>query len=264
VTFDSNYEVFLADTIESQETNYNLRYQVYCEETNFEDPQRFKNQMEFDGHDFSSVHFVVRSNKTREWLGAIRLIINKSHMLPSYIELPDDKFDKSKFKELEENSEKRITAEVSRLCIVKKYRTSLKYNCSVSSANNIVAINRHSQSEIMMGLLRAVCTYCLKNNINILLFTVAKSLARILKKLGFNITRIGQECDYHGRRTPFYSHIPTLFEKFPEDPKALHSMFTDHKKAYQFYSHYFGADKIINHQRKQSIPTGSDLSVITG
>ncbi len=34
--FDDHFEVFLADTRESKEIHYSIRYQVYCEEMGFE------------------------------------------------------------------------------------------------------------------------------------------------------------------------------------------------------------------------------------
>ena len=60
VSFDSNFEVFLADTLEGKQIHYNLRYQVYCDEMGFEDKDSFPDKMESDEWDDNSVHFIVR------------------------------------------------------------------------------------------------------------------------------------------------------------------------------------------------------------
>ena len=39
--FDHNYEVLLANTEESKNIHYKLRYQVYCDEMRFEDKNKF-------------------------------------------------------------------------------------------------------------------------------------------------------------------------------------------------------------------------------
>ncbi|MBS3963093.1 MAG: GNAT family N-acetyltransferase, partial [Methylomonas sp.] len=67
--FDSNFEVVLADTFESKLINYNIRYQVYCDEMGFEDKDVFPDEIEFDEWDKNSVHFLVRHKSSENWLG---------------------------------------------------------------------------------------------------------------------------------------------------------------------------------------------------
>ena len=66
--FDNRYEVILADTAEARQIHYNLRYQVYCLEEEFESREAFPDQMERDTWDDNSVHFIVRCKETMEWL----------------------------------------------------------------------------------------------------------------------------------------------------------------------------------------------------
>ena len=58
--FDDRYEVFLADTPESKALHYQLRYQVYCEETGWErSPQFLQEKLERDDFDASSHHSAI-------------------------------------------------------------------------------------------------------------------------------------------------------------------------------------------------------------
>ena len=81
-SFDTNFEVFLADTPGSREIHFNLRYQVYCEEMGFEDKDRFPDQMESDEWDDCAVHFLVRHRYTGQWLAAMRLVYHKDSAFP--------------------------------------------------------------------------------------------------------------------------------------------------------------------------------------
>lgn len=83
--FDNEFEVVIADTDESRSINYNLRYRVYCLETQFEDPKKYKSGLEFDDFDRNSnaVHFLVRSRSSRKWVAAMRLVKGSRDELPT-------------------------------------------------------------------------------------------------------------------------------------------------------------------------------------
>jgi N-acyl amino acid synthase of PEP-CTERM/exosortase system len=69
------YDFYLADSYAARSIHYNLRYQVYCLREKFEDPSSHPNFLEQDKYDELAAHFIVRSRLTREWLGAMRLIV---------------------------------------------------------------------------------------------------------------------------------------------------------------------------------------------
>ncbi|MGZ8186120.1 MAG: GNAT family N-acyltransferase, partial [Methylobacter sp.] len=80
--FDDHFEFFLADTDESKEIHYSIRYQVYCEEMGFENKDDFPLEQEFDEYDNHSTHFIVRHKPTGHWVGAMRLIFKNGQPLP--------------------------------------------------------------------------------------------------------------------------------------------------------------------------------------
>src|SRR5581483_7154553 len=79
---EQEYAFYLADTDAGKSIHYALRYQVYCLREKYEDPARHPNFCEQDEFDDSSVHFIARSVRTGEWLGAMRLIIGPVQNLP--------------------------------------------------------------------------------------------------------------------------------------------------------------------------------------
>ena len=77
---NNSYEVILADTEESKNIHYNLRYQIFCLEKGFEEASKFKDEMEKDIHDDNAIHFLVKGND--RWIGSFRLVIDQFGNLP--------------------------------------------------------------------------------------------------------------------------------------------------------------------------------------
>jgi N-acyl amino acid synthase of PEP-CTERM/exosortase system len=206
--FDSRYEVVLADTPESKEIHFNLRYRVFCLEKKFEDETKFSHEMEKDQYDERAVHFLVRDRLKREWIGAARLIIGKLDTLPisKVAEIDDLRIENST-----------IVAEFSRLLVLQKFRRS-HANVAASTA----------EPEILLGLIRATKDYCFQQNITNVLFLCRRSIFRILGNAGIEMQQIGSPCLYRGVRVPYlinskgfdklsFSHSRTrqMFSKSP-------------------------------------------------
>jgi N-acyl amino acid synthase of PEP-CTERM/exosortase system len=81
---DSAYSVILADTKFSRNIHFGLRYQVYCREKGYEDPERFKDERERDLYDARATHFLLRSQAADEWIGASRIILGSPTSLPAF------------------------------------------------------------------------------------------------------------------------------------------------------------------------------------
>ncbi len=242
--FDADYEVLLADNGFSKNIHYQIRYQVYCQETGFENPQNYVEPLEVDEYDSSSVHFVARDKVSGDWLGAIRLVIGEVESMPSFQSLSDKYLDKVKIFDSVEKFRSTKVVEISRLCVLKKYRTHIKSekNCNVSGSDVVRSpdtvieyVDKGQQSEIMMGLLRAAYTYCVKNKLDICLFTVTKALARILSRLGFSIIKSGKECEYHGTRVSFFCEIENFLSGVEDISPDLYQMFI-RPEAYKRFS----------------------------
>ena len=68
-----NFEVILANDPRSRHIHYQLRYQVFCLETGYEDPSQFPDGEEKDEWDDDAAHFLVKERSSGQWVAAMRL-----------------------------------------------------------------------------------------------------------------------------------------------------------------------------------------------
>jgi len=199
--FDNHFEVFLADTEESRNIHYNIRYQVYCEEMGFENKDDFPTEMEFDEDDAKSVHFIVRNKVTEDWIGAMRLIYKRDGKLPieKSCQLDED------FK----NNDLFESVEISRLCLLKEARKGNPPQGEVESISEISASDGDIPTQqnlnrlIIWGLFYAASEYGYKNNINFYYFITTTILAKLMRRGGLCLTSFGEPCEHRGKRFPF-------------------------------------------------------------
>ena len=142
--FDSRYEVYLADTAESRKLHHQVRYQVFCVERGFEDPQKFPDCQERDAWDQDSHHFVVQDRETGAGVAAMRIV------LPTAGKLPVEQLGCIAAPPAIHAVRNRV-AEVSRICMV---RGDVRGN-----GVPVRAVSWGSESEIILGLLRAIDRY---------------------------------------------------------------------------------------------------------
>lgn len=237
-SFDSNFEVLLADTPESKALHYNVRYQVYCEEMGFEDKERFPDQLELDQWDSHSVHFLVRDKRSGYWVGALRLV------LPDRLSFPLEHH--CVLEKKISPSEYRQSVELSRLCVLKEVRRFsarrfapyglLEQENPIFDSSKVTALhnNKNLGLTVMWGLLRAALTYCIHSHISDLYLLVAPALACAIRKEGFSPIQVGDPCLHRGKRLPFRWEI--------DDIAANPLWEKDYKIAYGLYSDCFEND----------------------
>jgi len=107
------------DDVINYESLYNLRYQVYCHEANFLDPNDYTDEMEYDEYDSVSEHFLTTDETNNQAVvGTVRLVRWSDHL-----KFPTVKYFQSLLEQLQRlKFPLHSTAEISRLCISKKYR----------------------------------------------------------------------------------------------------------------------------------------------
>lgn len=210
--FDARYEVVLADTPESKEIHFNLRYKVFCLEKGFEDASRFTSEMEKDQYDDRAIHFLVREPLTNRWIGAARLVIDKVSALPinhiADIEVPS-------------NEKDAVVAEFSRLLVLDNFR----------QAQTKLA----AEPEILLGLIRAARDYCLRQGIKSVLFLCRRSIHRILGNAGVDMLQIGAPCIHRGVRAPYLVDLERGFDRIFRPCSRAYQMFS-RAHSYYYYS----------------------------
>jgi N-acyl amino acid synthase of PEP-CTERM/exosortase system len=219
--FDSRYEVFLADTPESRALHHQIRYQVFCIEEGFEDPERFSAGQESDRWDNNAQHFVVRDKESGAGVAAGRIV------LPALGQLPVDDLGCISEKPVIPTGRRQV-AEVSRICMVRG-------DVEKSQRLPVQAVSRAGESEVMLGLIRAVIRYSWDHEIPQIYMLVTRPLARLLKRLGVDCRQVGDDIEYRGRRAPYLIDIDASWRGLVERSGEVADMFSRHHLAY--FSH---------------------------
>ena len=222
--FDNKYRAILADTEESRDIHYSLRYQVYCLEKGFEPAHNFKDELEKDKYDDNSVHFLIQEKSNGNWVGTVRLVIVEPQNLPilEYTEIEEEKLD----------SKNRKVAELSRLSILRDYRRT---------GDKVGKSGLGNEPEILLGLIRATNAYCKEAGISNWVFLCRRAIRRIVSKVGIRIDIIGPPCEHRGTRYPFLGRLNSGFDGISEVSPETQEMMSQ-KSAYSRYSDLYGYD----------------------
>ncbi len=201
-----NFEVILADDQWSRQIHYQLRYQVYCLETGYEDPAHFPDGQEKDEWDDDSLHFIVRERDSGQWVAAMRFVLPSAQILPIKQRVA---IEPSLLRD------RRHSAEVSRLCLVGHYRRRLQdhikpcsndfpENNSAKEGVKSEAIKQHRTSEILKVLLKAAVAVSSERGIAHCYMLTTRALARIAGHvLPLDMQLAGPPCSHRGERYPY-------------------------------------------------------------
>ena len=216
--FDDRYGVFLADTRESRNLHFNLRYKVYFEETGWEKNSVVaQKRLEQDKFDSYSVHFLVYDYVACEWMAGMRLVVSKYNDLPM-ARCCNLELDSSKKYETDQ------CVEVSRLFVLPDYRCGKKRSSDRADGGRNTSERAHS--EIMLGLIRAAREYGLQSNLKSWFFLVESPLARRIQRLGIDLIPCGEAINHRGVRMPFYGEVGECFNPLFSSGSVLSAMFS--------------------------------------
>ena len=253
--FDTHFEMVYADNEEARRLHYRLRYQVYCQETGFEDPEDFPDMQESDQWDDCSAHFLVRARTTGEWIAAMRLILPKCNKLP--IEEICD-LDDSIVAQVPHDK----VAEISRLCMVSNYRRrkqEINLPCEEPGSELGQAdrklVDRRVEPEILLGMLRGAAYYCRARGIRYLYFLCTRALERMIGRLAISMQSIGPLCIYRGERYPFLADLESEAKRLSQASSEMALMLA-RVPAYSYYS------ELKTEDNKRGNKIDSDASLV--
>ncbi|MDP2561301.1 PEP-CTERM/exosortase system-associated acyltransferase [Psychrobium sp. 1_MG-2023] len=204
--FDQFLNSILVTDQELRNAVHHIRYDVYCEELKFEPENEQK--MEVDEFDAFSEFCMVQHRTTENFAGCVRIVCPKdSEQL-----LPLEKYCEDSITDevlTPKNYSRESICEVSRLAVPKQFRrrNSDKFEGAATGAFNE---ELYSESEmrcfpfIAVGLYICACHTVKRMGIEHAFVMMEPRLARSLKMLGINFTRIGPVVDYHGKRAPYH------------------------------------------------------------
>ncbi|HHM06296.1 MAG TPA: PEP-CTERM/exosortase system-associated acyltransferase [Gammaproteobacteria bacterium] len=215
---DTRYEVIIANDDLGRQIHYRLRYQVFCLETGYENPEAFPNREEKDEWDACSQHFLVRDRESKQWVATMRLILPSERMLPIETRAA---LDAGAVPPLEQ------CAEISRLCVVGQFRKRLRTGVSCeplvpgeSWAEPELAALRCS-AQVLRALLPVTLRYSRSRGINYWYMFTTKALARIVTRaLPMDLRQVGSPAWYRGERLPYLVDVRKVIHALASEQRA--------------------------------------------
>ena len=192
---------------------YSLRYQVYINEWEFENPGDHPVGLEYDDYDQHSVHFYARCRAESKIIGTVRTILNSDLGFPI-----ERNFSLSG---IPSGIDRDAIGEISRLAVSKEYRRRAIDNVLFESGrfvpNKLPRYmddgrdpRRHCEHELVRGLYLLIYRDSKRRGLTHWYAVMAKGLHAILKRWGIPFTQIGPAQEYHGLRSPYLTSIKNV------------------------------------------------------
>lgn len=231
-TFKQYFEIVPAFSDTLKDEVYRIRHQVYCEDLEFEAAR--SDGRETDEHDSYSLHLLMRSVKTNEFVGCTRIVRPRPED-PHY-PLP---FEKTCADTLDRSIvdpaklPRHNIAEVSRLAVIAGYRRRK------GESSNAVGIsgedfNTSPQPRfpfIPIGLYLGTTELARLNGIDTVFVLTEERLASHFGKLGFNLQYIGSPIEHHGERIPSMMSVSATIRNMRTNLQPLyHAIAADIEK----------------------------------
>lgn len=226
--FSRYFKVVPAWTDELKEASFRIRHQVYCEDCGFE-PRR-ADRRETDEYDDQSLHLLTQCVTTGEYVGCVRVVLNRPDALSAPLPLEracGDTLDKSLL-DLTGVPRSQL-AEVSRLAIIPRYRRR-KGEAKSPAAIGDDDFGNSEQPRfpfIPLGLYFGAVELAHLVHVDTLLFLTEERLAAHFCKLGVSLVRIGPAVEHHGLRIPSLLDTTTVESKLWHSVKPLYSLVAD-------------------------------------
>lgn len=177
---------------------YKLRYQVYCHEANFLDPEDYCDGLEFDAFDAFSEHFMATTpDSNHEIVGTVRLVKWSEHL-----SFPTAMHFEALLQELERlNFPLDSTAEISRLCISKHYKRRPFEGLQADEGYTEISKQRRDNPDIILELFKILyCSSRYDLGITHWIASFEDPLCRLLHRYGVHLEPLSsEEIDYYGK-----------------------------------------------------------------
>ncbi len=207
--FHAQFQLLIADTEELRQEVHRIRYQVYCQELQFEREEDCPGGLERDAYDKRAVHCLLKHRASDSYAGCVRLVLcdpsDPEAVLPfenaCLFGLPEAS--RALLKSLPRDS----FGEVSRLAVTAAFRKrqdeSRTSHGTTEPTQGDVSDDRRRFPLIALGLYLAATGIGIELGLDSVFTMMEPRLARHLQRFGLKFTQIGDVIDYHGKRGPF-------------------------------------------------------------
>ncbi|POF29459.1 GNAT family N-acyltransferase [Roseibium marinum] len=209
-----DYDPIICRSLAEINECFRVRYKEYCLSRGWEDADKFPEGLERDHYDDNAVHILLKDIVTGVSVGTVRIIF---HDAAGSLEGSLPTFDLSDgFRDhLRPHMQTDRLMELSRLTIARE--TSRP----VSRAD--LARGIFPALALIKGVLRAIS----RDNVGVVVMTVARSLQRLLEKAGFFYNDVGIRVDHRGMRSPLFRELTPLMDDLYHHNQAVWRYVTD-------------------------------------
>lgn len=211
--FDNYFDIRIARTKKDLEAAYRLRYQVYCVENNFENPEDFPDGLERDEFDDRSVHALLVYTPTDDVIGSVRLVLPD----PKGGGLPCQTLDPNPLQHLLRPFDPKTSGEISRYAIARTFRRRVGerrypdmgwHYDSEAIAQRI----RRAMPYLSLALFRGIIALSEEYGVKTVFAVVEPALHRLFHRFQVDLTPLGPLVEHHGRRQPCYAEMDDLYQ----------------------------------------------------
>ena len=249
--FYQHFEIIQADTDELRDEVYRLRYQIYCVENDFENPDDFPDKREMDRYDKRSIHALIRHKQTGLNAATVRLVLNDVEaeaVFPIETHCYHGKAQPAKLHieehclrghtaygiDLDTLPRKKI-AEISRFAVSKQFKR--RFGEAASEAGVSSDVTHYCQQKgfrllphVSLGLLAALLKMSKNNDVHYWYAIMEPSLLRLLSQYGVQFVNLGGLVDYFGKRQPCFADIRQMSAYMYENRRDVWDLLTDKGK----------------------------------
>lgn len=232
--FNSAFNVQLATSPEAINEVFEVRYQVYCIDRPFEDPDCFVDKREHDAYDSRSAHALIRHRITGDSVATVRLVMAGDN--PEQAEFPMESSCIHRMgqpaRDVFAGTRRQQVAEISRMAVSREFRRRLKEGESASGTNDFVCYSdsengKRAMPYISLGLFAAILQMSVKHGITHWMAVMEPALLRVLKRFGVEFDHVGPVLEYHGRRRPAFTEAASLIDGLKKRRPDVWSLVTD-------------------------------------
>lgn len=195
-----------------------LRYQVYCVECSFLNPEHYPDGVETDEHDDAAEHFYAFDSQD-ELVGYVRLVRPDADQRFPFQSHCITSADGVKF------PAPGRAAEISRLMLRCDYRRQRSTRLAAVAAGQACAVapgvRRDDASQVLMTLYRQMYAYSRANDISHWYAAMERPLARSLKRMNIAFRSIGPQTDYYGPVAPYLASLQEVEAQVAANDPAM-------------------------------------------
>lgn len=124
-------------------------------------------------------------------------------------------------------------AEISRICVI---NSANPHTINHHLDQNFGPVSRHGESEILLGMIRAIVIYGLERDIEHCYLLVTEAFARLLRRLGVVLHRAGKAIEHRGLHAAYRVGLRENAAALSARSPAISQLFARRALAYQPFS----------------------------